>query len=160
MEMFSIPRDCQAWNRRYAGTEALGNVGVHGYLVGKLLGRTVQAHRVIWLLLSGAWPKEQVDHIDGNTLNNRKSNLRAVDRFENAKNAKLNANNTSGASGVRLTAQGRWQAKITVNRKRICLGTFDTFEEAKATRLAANAKYGFSPRHGQPAPTPETTNAE
>lgn len=73
----------------------------------------------------------QVDHINGDTLDNRISNLRLVTGAENAINRKKNKNNSSGHKGVswnkRLT---KWQAQIRFDGERIHLGFYHDLEEA------------------------------
>jgi hypothetical protein len=79
----------------------------------------------------------QVDHVRGNTLDNRRSQLRAVTRFQNVRNAKLRKDNLLGFKGVQLRNSGRYRAVIRVNRKAINLGSFATPEEAHAAYCAA-----------------------
>ena len=90
-------------------------------------------------------PKEGeiVDHIDGDTLNNRRYNLRITDFKGNARNHGLNKNNTSGYKGVSLeqSKSSRWRAYITVNWKHITLGSYATKEEAAKAYNEAAVKY-------------------
>lgn len=72
---------------------------------------------------------EVVDHINGNGLDNRKSNLRPVTRLTNSRNARTRMDNTSGFPGV-FEARGRWGAKAKVRGTTHHLGTFATWEEA------------------------------
>lgn len=85
-----------------------------------------------------------VDHIDGNTLNNKKSNLRICSYKENAKNRILNKNNKSGHKGVywdiHITTP-KWKAYIYVDKKCYHLGYFNTYEEAVKCREKAEKKY-------------------
>ena len=75
--------------------------------------------------------KVHVDHIDGDGLNNRRSNLRACSHSENLRNHGANANNKSGFKGVSWREdRGKWRARIKVNRKEHSLGYYDTAEEA------------------------------
>lgn len=72
-----------------------------------------------------------VDHINGNTLDNRRKNLRAVSRSENGRNKKLNSNNTSGYQGVYFHKKTKkWKAAISINAKSVHIGLFFTKEEA------------------------------
>lgn len=82
------------------------------------------------------------DHINGNTLDNRRSNLRVVTRTQNNQNVTIRKHNKSGYKGVSLEKKtGRWVAVIQANNKRIHLGTFDTPEEAYAAYCEAAKKY-------------------
>lgn len=65
-----------------------------------------------------------VDHIDGDKLNNQKHNLRLATRSQNKVNSKLYKNNTSGYRGVYLKESGRYEAKVGINRRQISLGRF------------------------------------
>lgn len=85
-----------------------------------------------------------VDHVNGNTLDCRRANLRAVSTADNLRNRKMNRNNTSGFMGVSYSkAHDRWVA--TLARK--SLGMYKTAEEANAARLEAEAReWGTHPR--------------
>ena len=97
-------------------------------------------HRVI----VGIKNNDEVDHISGNTLDNRKNNLRTLNHFENCFNRIINKNNNSGYKGVfwhKLTE--KWVAQIRLNRKAIHLGLFDLKEDAaKAYNNAAQKYFG------------------
>lgn len=72
-----------------------------------------------------------VDHIDGNPLNNTKSNLRIATRSQNLSNRKKPINNTSGYKGVSWRKKDKfYEAYITSNTKRIRLGCFSNPEDA------------------------------
>ena len=80
-----------------------------------------------------------IDHIDGNTLNNQKINLRICTQSQNCGNQKIPINNTTGFKGVQFNKiQNRYYAQITVNKKNIYLGSFiDPIDAAKAYNEAA-----------------------
>jgi len=79
-----------------------------------------------------------VDHINGNTLDNRRSNLRVCTHAENMRNRKIHKNNKSGFKGVYLDRiTGKWKAQIRNNRKRFYLGSYETPEEASKAYLDA-----------------------
>jgi len=87
-------------------------------------------------------PHVFVDHIDGNGLNNQKSNLRICSKFQNQQNRPKNKNNSSGHKGVhRDKARDKWAAKIMVNRKNIALGRFDNLQAAVDAYKTACEKY-------------------
>ena len=77
-----------------------------------------------------------VDHINHNTLDNRKTNLRICTQHENTFNKKENGNDR----GVFLRGN-KWVAQISYNYKNIYLGQFDTYEEALKVRKEAEIKY-------------------
>ena len=111
-------------------------------------GRIYLAHRLAWLLHFGVWPTNQIDHMDGDGLNNRPKNMRDVAHQENLKNQRMQRNNISGVTGVSWHKRdGKWRATININGKRKSLGYFDDINEAaKAYRDAAEAN-GYSERH-------------
>lgn len=76
-----------------------------------------------------------VDHINGDTLDNRKRNLRTIPRWGNAQNVtKLLRNNRSGVRGVSwYKSLNKWRAKATLNNKDYHLGYYDSLEEAEKT---------------------------
>lgn len=81
----------------------------------------------------------QVDHIDGNGLDNRRANMRVVTPRQNTWNSRRNASNTSGFKGVRLDPRRKcWRAGIQVNKIRMDLGTFESPEAAYAAYCAAS----------------------
>lgn len=107
------------------------------YLVSNIVGTSTRLHR----FLMDA-PKDMVvDHINGNTFDNRRSNLRICNQNENARNNKLGKNNKTGYTGVELSPNGRFSANIMVNGKHITKGFYSTFEEAKAARIEAECQY-------------------
>lgn len=78
------------------------------------LGRVQLAHRIIWELISGPIPEGlQIDHIDGDRLNNRIENLRLVTPALNMRNRATGKHNRSGTKGVCLTSKGYYQASFS-----------------------------------------------
>lgn len=102
--------------------------------------REYEAHRLAFLYMTGEWPDGDVDHIDGDSLNNRWCNLRCATRSANMANRGRNANNTTGFKGVSIH-QGKYHSRIQVHGKGIRLGGFDTAAEAHAAYIAAAKKY-------------------
>jgi len=100
--------------------------------------KTILLHRHI----INASKNTTVDHINGNTLDNRKCNLRLCTVAENSRNRRKNITNSSGYKGVSWASKRKkWQAKIMVNRKTIFLGYFNTAEDAYAVYCEASKKY-------------------
>jgi|TARA_R110000787_G_scaffold14422_2_gene44523 hypothetical protein len=143
------------WRNNYGTNAKVGNVA--GYLdknYQKLRFKTKSylVHRVIWLIVNGQFPDNQIDHIDGNKLNNKIENLRDVDNETNGRNRSMNKNNTSGMTGVTLDKRsGKWKASIIFKGNRMYLGYFGDFELACLVRKEAEHKYGFHINHGRKA---------
>lgn len=99
---------------------------------------TLTLHRELLSLIDA---KQFVDHIDGDTLNNSRSNLRLSNHSTNQMNRGKPSNNKSGYKGVSWhKSENKWRASITVNNKVIELGHFDKAEDAgkayeKASKL-------------------------
>jgi len=96
-------------------------VGNRNYLVRTDATGALFAHRIIM----SPRDKEIVDHIDGNGLNNKRSNLRICTHAENMRNRKIASHNKSGYKGVyKDNKKNRWRAEICFNKKRYRLGSF------------------------------------
>ena len=113
-----------------------------GYAVCKTLGikprRVLYMHRVIL----NAREDQEVDHANGNPLDNRRSNLRLCTHSENAFNKRMMKNNTSGFKGVGWDkANQKWTAIISMNGKSIHLGRFPDAEDAALSYNEAATKY-------------------
>lgn len=113
--------------QRKVGT-VLGTLTPKGYLLASVQGRLQRVHRLVFLYHHGYMPI-QVDHIDGNRINNKIENLRAATSSQNNQNRK--ATSSSGIKGVVWHKQSKkWIASICVNRKSVHLGSFISIEEA------------------------------
>jgi hypothetical protein len=140
-----------SWNTRFAGKLA-GHIHPDGYRHVKILYQEFVAHRVCYAMQAGAWPEDQLDHIDGNRANNAWANLRAVSNTENQQNRPRQKNNTSGVIGVVWFKPSlKWRAYINVDAKSIHLGYFVDFDDAVAARKAAEERFGFHENHGRAA---------
>lgn len=108
----------------------------------KIDGKLYMIHRIAYYYVSGIDPLEnEVDHINGNTLDNRFDNLRLATHADNTKNCKKYKNNTSGFKGVDFH-RGKWRARIQVNKKIIYLGYYTNKFYAALVYTRA-AKYYF-----------------
>lgn len=137
------------WNAKHSGNEALIILDKRGYRVGRLFGKYVQSHRVVFKMLTGNEP-DIIDHVDGVRSNNKPYNLRSVNISENAKNARLRADNTSGFCGVRFKkSSGKWLSRVNVDGKETHIGYFKSKEDAVSARELSNVKYGFHENHGK-----------
>ena len=133
------PHDIQ-WNKRFSGKVA-GGPDTYGHLQVRLDGPLVLVHRIIWLWMTGEFPKEHIDHINGIAVDNRWSNLRECTHAENHQNRKQQKS-VSGYRGVYWhKGTQKWQAQIRVNNKLFSLGYFNDPRDASKAYLAAKAKY-------------------
>jgi hypothetical protein len=129
--------------------EKFNNKPVNGYLVIQIDNKKYKLHRLAFLLVNRKLPNV-VDHINGNTLDNRWCNIRDCNMKENNRNASRRKDNKSGISGVIWHKKfNKWQAQIKVNRKDIHLGLFLDKFDAICKRKSAENFYGFHPNHGR-----------
>lgn len=96
----------------------------------------IKMHRVIM----DAMPGQQIDHINGDKLDNRRRNLRFCTDQQNRYNQKIRTNNKSGLRGVHM-AKGRWCVQITAAKRTITIGTFSSKIKAAEAYNAAAKKY-------------------
>jgi hypothetical protein len=91
----------------------------------KIGGRLYQEHRLAWLWMKGQWPKNQIDHLNGDPGDNRFCNLRESTQSQNNANIRFPSHNTSGFKGVsRNKSGGKWQVQIQVKGNSIYLGRY------------------------------------
>jgi hypothetical protein len=146
----SAIRRMRRWNTRYAGKPALSCKGNAGYFSGKIFNRSYFAHRVAWAIYSGAWPENDIDHINGKRSDNRIANLRTATRQENCKNSAIGIKNTSGTIGVSWNSRDLvWVAQVSKNSKQRYIGSFKNKDDAIEARAKANAEYGYHANHGR-----------
>lgn len=99
---------------------------------------TIYMHRIILNTPKGL----QTDHIDGNPLNNQKSNLRICTHSQNQMNKGVGRNNSSGFKGVYWHKKAnKWMAYVIKNKKHIHLGLFDNLKKAALAYNQAATKY-------------------
>jgi len=137
------------WNSANAGKEALRAINRQGYKVGNIDGSMFRAHRVAWALHYGRDPENHIDHINGNRIDNRISNLRDVTNQENSRNQKLRSTNRSGYNGVSWCKNmNMWVARAVVDGIDHKIGYYQTTEQAKLARLEFDRAIGFHINHG------------
>ncbi len=101
-----------------------------GYLRTSYNNKLYMNHRIAWYLQTGEWPKNQIDHINGDRSDNRWCNLREVSNQQNQFNRVVRKDSSTGLKGV-YPKGNRFRAAIWFNGREKHLGYFETAEEAK-----------------------------
>lgn len=123
---------------KYVGVPII--VSSNGYL--RIVARNWNGDRYVHRDILKAKKHSNIDHINGNKLDNRKENLRFCTHQQNMCNTKLRADNNSGVKGVYwCNTRMKWNVQIAYKKKTIALGRFTSFEDAVAARLKAEQKY-------------------
>lgn len=122
------------------------------YLMVRLNGVLYTGHKLAWYFIHGEFPSSDIDHEDGNGLNNKPENLLLCDGSAviNARNQKLRSTNTSGYNGVSHCRNGKWRAYGVEGGRWKSLGTYHLKEDALEARKQWEKEEGnFSDRHGK-----------
>jgi len=130
--------DLRRKDNKWKQVKLWANVNTTGYCQVRFNGRMVLYHVIVWVLSTGETIPEglQIDHINGNRIDNRIENLRLVTQRENTQNGKVHRNGQLfGCSFNKRT--GKYIAKIKISDKQIHLGYYDTEQQAhEAYRIA------------------------
>lgn len=114
-------------------------IDTRGYVLSVTNGKEIKMHNIV---LNKSDDKNIIDHIYHNTNDNRKSQLREVDRSQNGMNRCINKNNATGKKGVSFDKNKlKYVARIQVNGRSIYLGAFNSFKDAIKAREDADKKY-------------------
>jgi len=136
-------RETNRWNAKHAGKIA-GSINILGHRTVHLDSVQYYAHRIIWYMMTGNSPPEEIDHKNGKYADNRWENLRLANRSQQRHNIGKRRNNTSGYIGVSWSHDHqKWFAQIVIEGRRVKRGYFDTPEEAaEIYRRIAQARHG------------------
>jgi len=108
----------------------VGSLGTRGYIKVYVYGRYYSAHRLAMFYETGTWPEHDVDHINGNRVDNRLENLRCVTRQQNSQN-RIKVYGKSKFRGVCwCKQQEKWKAYASVNGKMKVFGYYQSEEMA------------------------------
>lgn len=117
-----------------------------GYVFTQIDKRRYMNHRLAWLYVNGAFPANEIDHINGDRSDNRFVNLRLATSKQNKENTPMRVNNTSGYKGVHWDkSRNKWMAFVVHNRKFHNLGRFDDVNQAAL--VAKQARDEFFTHH-------------
>ena len=101
----------------------------HGYINIGIDGQKFRAHRLAWILMTGAWPDLCIDHINGDRADNRWENLRLATSSQNQQNRHTRKDSRVGLKGV-TEFRDRWKAQIKIGGRQTHLGMFESKEDA------------------------------
>lgn len=124
-------------NNTPAGSRA-GKTTRAGYLVISFKGTKYQSHRIAWLIMTGREPIDQIDHKNGDSLDNRWRNLREATPRQNCQNRGPRGLLPKGVTRAR---GGLFRAQIWTGERKLTLGYFDTPEAANSAYAAAAAQF-------------------
>jgi hypothetical protein len=152
-----LPRQSKSFNTQKAGKEA-GTIKVQGRHECRRInvgGKLYYAHRLAWLYVHGKFPDDEIDHINGNALDNRMINMRDVSKVENCRNMPHRSASNSKLLGVTWNNQySMWKVQIAdrhpTRKGRKFIGHFRDFFEACCARKRAELFYNYHPNHGRP----------
>jgi hypothetical protein len=121
-----------------------GGRDAHGYWLIRVDRKRYFAHRLAWFYVHGRWPIGEIDHRNGDPLDNRLENLREATRAQQLWNSGLRKNNRIGLKGVTFyPPTRRWFARIQKHGRTRFLGYHATAEAAHAAYVeAANSEFG------------------
>ena len=129
---------------RTAKAGGVAGADTHGYVVIMIDGKGYGAHRLAWLYVHGVWPTGHIDHVYGDTSDNRIKVLRDVTQSVNSQNqrsAKRN-NKSSGLLGAYWhNISNKWMSHISFGGKKRHLGMFATAQEAHEAYMAAKRQF-------------------
>ena len=111
------------------------------YWVISIDGLKVKRGHIIFFIANKFKPSPCIDHIDGNSLNDKIENLREATITENSWNHKTRKRATKLPMGIRKSPSGKFVARIAVNNNQIHLGTYEFLEEAHNVYLEARKRF-------------------
>lgn len=110
-----------------------GSLDKDGYLIIKVKGKQFKAHRIVWLLNYGRFPKKEIDHINRKRTDNRIENLREADRQLQVENTERHPNRDTGVIGVYVDRTKGLKKRYAFGHKGKTY-RFTTVDEAVAAR--------------------------
>jgi hypothetical protein len=129
-----------AWVIGREASHPFSKGGKTGYHHVRWNGGWLKRAHIIFFIGHGRWPSKFTDHINGVRSDDRLCNLREATRFQNAWNQAPHSKKSPYPPGVRRSAYGQFEARITHKRKCRSLGTFPTVEEAADAYIKARSE--------------------
>jgi hypothetical protein len=140
-EILDLDVSASVFTRKTSGNgfnkgDVAGCVNNRGYVHIRIAGKKYLAHRLVWLWVYGEWPKGQLDHLSGDKLDNRISNLKDVTCRENQQNQSRHRNGRLvGCYFHKQTS--KWCARIKIEGSMKYLGLYPTELEAHNAYMSA-----------------------
>lgn len=140
----TVDDDDFEWISQHKWRVLIKPTGSHKYAVCTVSVNGKERNMLMHRIVMGCPVGMQVDHIDGNGLNNQRSNLRVCTHSENMRNRNARKNSTSAFLGVHWNKQnGKWRAAIRINGKQTIIGLYNSeLEAARAYNKAALQHHG------------------
>ena len=110
------------------------------YAVVTISGRDYLVHRIIWLYMTGKWPRDQIDHINRIKHDNRWVNLREATGRQQQMNLNINRRNKLGIRGITIV-RNRFCVQLKIKGQRGYLGHFKNLDDAVKVRRAAEINH-------------------
>jgi hypothetical protein len=133
------------WKNLVKGSRYNGRVaGVDngkGYRQIRIAGKHIYAHRVIFFIHHGRWPKEQIDHINKDNTDNRIENLRECSRSQNHMNRKDKPGRDLPRNVYLEPSTNKYRVVLRLNNVPMSFGCYKTVEQAKSVARQAREKY-------------------
>ena len=133
---FKNQADYKRWSSKNSNKPA-GSISSNGYYYSKFNKKAYRNSRIIFAIYNNTidFQDKQVDHIDGNVLNNSPQNLRLVTASQNQFNRKKQKNNSTGYKNISFSKKlNKYRCAMQIDGKDIYIGLFNTIEEAIKTR--------------------------
>lgn len=133
------------WNKKLSFRiwpgKVAGCIGVQGYRYIGIKNISYRAHRLAWFYMTGKWPRDFLDHVNGVRSDNRFSNLRLSNNRQNSINKKQHREGKlPGCSFIKR--KNKWQAAFKFKGKRYFIGLFKTEVDASLAYFKKLKEFG------------------
>jgi len=127
-----------------------GSITKSGYRRLYFNGKHYFCSRLLWKMRTGEDPDGMIDHINGDTLDDREENHRVVTCSGNQKNARVRDSSVSKCSGVTYSKRSRrWEVRASKNKKEYYLGSFERMEDAIKLRNSIEKDFNYHKNHNR-----------